>query len=212
MRPSGLDIAIIVVIGVFIFQGWKKGLVKMGFRLLSHLASLVLAWVFHPYLSAFLQKTSLYEGLFSSVAERTDIGAQATGAPGFFQQMLEKSTQAVGTAVAEYFAKLLLNGISFLMILVLARVALFLAGKILHFVASLPVVGFFNRLSGMVFGLLEGLLIVCILLAVFYVVPPLRENKPLGHAIEQSVVARSLYQSNPILNILMPEEESSSGK
>ncbi|MBO5364399.1 MAG: CvpA family protein [Clostridia bacterium] len=212
MLRSEMDLAVLTIVGIFAFLGWKNGLVKMGFRLVSHLAALVLAWVFHPYLAAFLQKTPFYESLFSSVAEKAPVGAQSATEAGFLQQMLEEGTAAAGAAAAEYFARLLLNGVSFLLILVLARILLFFAGKILHFVASLPVLGLVNRLAGMAIGLLEGLLIVCVLLAVCYVAPPLRDNKPLGYAIEQSMVTRSLYRSNPILKILTPKEESSFGK
>ncbi len=209
MLRSGMDIAVLVMVGIFVFLGWKKGLVKMGFRLISHLAALLLAWMLHPYLAEFLQKTPLYESFFSSAAEKANLGSQGAESTRLFQQMLEEGTRAAGTALAEYCAKLLLNGLSFLLILVLARVLLAFAGKVLHFVASLPLIGFVNRLAGMSLGLLEGLLIVCMLLAVCYVVPPLRENKPLGYAIEQSTVTRGLYQNNPILKILTPEEESS---
>ncbi len=210
MRPSGFDIAILFLIGVFGFLGWRKGLVKTGFRLLSHLASLALAWMLHPYLAAWLKETPFYESLFTSAAEQASLGTKTTEGAGLFQQMLEKGTAAAGTAVAEYFAGLLVNGISFFLILFLARVALLFLGKVLHLVASLPILGFVNRLAGLAVGILEGLLIVCVLLAVLYIVPSLRENKPMSYAIEQSVLTRNLYQSNPILQILMPEEDDSS--
>lgn len=205
MIPNWTDIAVLAIVGVFVFAGWKNGLVKMGFRLLSFAVSIGLAWLLHPYLAEFLQTTPLYESLFSAAADQA---GQGTAMPETFLGL----GTLVGNAVTEYFAKLLLNGISFLLILVLARVLLFFARKILNFVASLPVIGFFNRGLGMAMGLLEGLLVVYILLAVLAVVPHLRENKPLGYAIEQSAVTRGLYQSNPVLNLLMPEAEPSHGK
>ncbi len=201
MLFSWLDVAVLVMVGAFVFAGWKNGLVKTGFRVLSFGASLILAWILHPYLSGILQNTPLYENLFSSAAESA--GVQTGVTPAGLQSILSQGS----LAVAEYFAKFMLNVISFFVILLLAKIALFFAGKILHFVASLPVIGFFNRLGGMAVGFLEGFLVVCIVLAVMYVTPPLRNHKPLGYAIEQSVVTRTLYIHNPILNILTPKME-----
>ena len=80
-------------------------------------------------------------------------------------------------------------------------------GRILDLFASLPVIGFFNRLAGMALGLLEGLLIACILLAVVYAVVPLRNNTYLSYAIEQSAATRILYLNNPLVRLVLPEPE-----
>lgn len=200
MLPNGMDIAVLVIIGIFAVIGWKKGVVKMGFRLVSLGLSLGCAWAFHPYLSELLKKTPLYESLFSSAVKQTEPAADLPG-------MLLGVSNAIGNAVAGYLTELLLNGISFLLIFLLARVVVFFLSKVLNFVASLPVLGFFNRLAGIIIGFVEGLLIVWILLAVLVTVPTLRENKAIGYSVEQSVVARSLYQNNPILNAFMPEED-----
>lgn len=201
MLPNGMDIAIVIIIGIFAFLGWKKGMMKMGFRLLSHLASLILAWIFHPFLAEILRTTSLYESLFASALKQTET---STELPEIFSGV----TSAIGNAVAGYLADLLLNGIAFLLVFLLAKVAVFLLSKVLNFVASLPILGFFNRLGGITIGLVEGLLVVWILLAILVAVPTFRENKALGYEVEQSVVARSLYLNNPILNAIMPKEEA----
>ncbi len=195
-----MDIAVLVIIGIFAVLGWKKGMVRMGFRLISLGLSLGCAWALHPFLAELLKKTPLYESLFSSAAKQMEPAADLPG-------MLLGVGSAIGNTVAEYLTDLLLNGISFLLIFLLARVVVFLLGKIMNFVASLPVLGFFNRLAGTSIGFVEGLLIVWILLAVLVTVPALRENKSIGYSVEQSIVARSLYQNNPILNAFMPEED-----
>ncbi len=212
MLPNGIDIAVLVVIGVFVFLGWKNGLVKMGFRMLSHLAALLLAWIFHSPLAAFLAKTPLYEKMVSIVIKQNESVTEVQVTAGFLRQLLAEGKGAIENSAVEYFASLLLNGISFFAILILARVLLILAGRILNFMVSLPVIGFLNRGLGMVIGALEGLLVVCILFTVFYVVPPLRENMPLGYAIEQSVVARELCLHNPVLQSMIPKEKTETVK
>lgn len=205
MLPNGMDIAVLVIIGVFAVLGWRKGLLRMGFRLVSLGLSLGCAWAFHPYLAELLKKTPLYERLFSSAAEQTEPAAELPG-------LLLGVGNAIGNAVAEYLTDLLLNGIAFLVIFLLARVAVFLLSKVLNFVASLPVLGFFNRLAGIAIGFAEGLLIVWILFAMLVTVPAFRESKPIGCSVEQSMIARDLYQNNPVLKLFMPKEDKEQGK
>ncbi len=203
MLPNGLDIAVFVIIGVFVFLGWKSGIVKMGIRLASFGLALICAWMFHPFLADFLRTTSLYNTIFSSLGGQGTAGAEA----GSLQEM----ATTAGNTAAEYGTNLLLNGISFLVILIAAKILIYFLGKLLHFVASLPVLGFINRLGGMLVGLLEGLLIVWIVMAIMVVIPSLREDKKMGYAVEQSIVARSLYHNNLVLKAFMPEEKISDG-
>ncbi len=205
MLPNGMDIAVLVIVGIFVFLGWKKGLLKMGIQLLSSVLALVLAIVLHPFLSSALQETPLYERLIVSVSARAE---HSMAIP----EILQDTGILTSDGVAEYLVRLLMNGLSFFLILILARVGLFFLGKLIKFVTSLPILGFVNRLTGMAIGVLEGMLVVWVLLAMLVVVPSLRENKPLSYAVEQSVVARSLYYQNPVLNFLMPEALSSDGK
>lgn len=202
MLFSWLDVVVVIGILVFTFVGWKNGLIKVGFRLLSFILSIGLAWALHPLLSGALQKTPIYESIFSSASKQ--VGAGNSGATAFgLQTIMEQGS----LAIAEYFAQMILNIISFLIILVVARILLGILKRVLHFVASLPVLGFFNRLGGMAVGFLEGLLVVFVLLSVLSVTPALQEKKPLGYAIEQSVVTRSLYIHNPILKMVTPKTE-----
>ncbi len=200
MLPNGIDIAVLVIIGIFVYLGWKKGFVNMGIQLFSTALALGCAWLFHPLLANSLRETALYESLLSSAVNPAEPTAKMPGT-------LQELGALTGNAVAEYVAQLLLNGISFLLILIFVKLLLFFLRKFLKFVTSLPVLGIFNRLSGMAVGLIEGLLVVWILLAVLVVVPTLRENKRLGYSIEQSVIARSLYHHNFLLNAVMPAPE-----
>lgn len=199
MLPNGMDIAVLVIIGVFVLMGWKSGLVKMAVRLASFGLAFVSAWMFHPFLSDYLRTTSLYETIFNSVERGITPGGESVG-------NLQEMTSSVGSTVADYGTTLILNGISFLVILIVAKILIFLLGKMLNFVASLPVLGFINRLGGMLVGVVEGLLVVWIVLAVVAIIPSLRDNKKMGYAVEQSILARSMYHNNFVLNSLMPKE------
>ena len=205
---SWTDVVLVVLVGIFAFAGWKSGFVKMSFRLLSFLAAIVLAWLFYPTVTAFLRTTPLYDTLFSALGGSAADPAAAPNAaltPDFLLDAMNQGIQTFENGAAEYLALLLLNILSFLLVLIAAKLILILAGRILHLFASLPVIGFFNRLAGLVLGLLEGFLVACILLALIWGIAPLRENTYLNYAIEQSSAAKVLYLNNPLLRLVLPQ-------
>lgn len=62
------------------------------------------------------------------------------------------------------------NIIAFILIFILAKILLGILAKILDLVTKFPVIKQFNRLGGMIIGLVYGIIIVCILCAVINIV------------------------------------------
>jgi len=58
----------------------------------------------------------------------------------------------------------------------------------------------------MVFGFLQGGLVVLLLFALIYGIIPLQENKSLNNAMEQSMFAGEIYKENPIIKIFVSEK------
>ncbi len=202
------DFVLLAWMGVFAFWGWRSGLMKMGFRLLSFAAALVLAWMLYPIVAEILRNTPLYQSLFTAVSgSMPETVQQSAAMPQVLQQVIEQGSTAATNVVAAYFARLLLNLIAFVLVLLVSRLLLWGLKKILNLVVSLPVIGFFNRLAGLALGALEGFLVACILLAAVSVIPPLRENEAVTHAVENSIAVKILYQHNPVLERLLPKSE-----
>ncbi len=194
------DVIFLVLLVVFALLGWKSGFLKMGFGLVSYGISLILAgWLF-PYVSDFLSKTALYDGIFSHAKEN--------GTEAFFKsEGLFGMLSSTQDAVAGFLTTIVLNVISFLVVVILVKVLLFLVSKLLKVFNSLPVLGLVNRLIGLVLGILEGLLVAVLALSLIRIVAPLRENPILEREIDKSVMVYQMYYENPLLSALQPREE-----
>ncbi len=208
---SWTDVILLALVCAFAFAGWKSGVVKMGFRLFSFFAALILAWLLYPVLAEYLRTTPLYSALFELIGGKDAVsGAAPALVPPFLQDAMARNNGILLNSLdgaADYLTQLVLNLAAFILVLIASKLLLMVLGRILDLFASLPVIGFFNRLAGMALGLLEGLLIACILLAVVYAVVPLRNNTYLSYAIEQSAATRILYLNNPLVRLVLPEPE-----
>ncbi len=199
------DIILFVLIGIFAYQGWRGGLIKMGFRLLSFIASIILAWLFYPIFADFLKGTAVYGSILNNVSLTNAAGETQTAAPNALKDILDKSTTEVSQLISQYLADLVLNIIAFILLLIIIKLLILILSKVLNLFASLPVIGFFNHTAGLFLGFLEGALIAFVILAAIYVFIPTGKNPTVNQYIENSVVTKTLYYNNPIIQIVLPD-------
>ena len=133
----------------------------------------------------------LPEDLLENIKEQTD---EITG------ELIENYGLYDKTAVA--LADLLLQGVSTLAAMIAGAIVSALISVVLGFIAKLPLIGFANKVLGLVAGAANGLLIVWI---AFYLVAVLCATQ-LGGTIITHIYASEfltfLYENNLVLSIL----------
>ena len=203
---NAADLLIVALIVLFGAWGWHSGLIRTGFRFVSFVISIILAYLLYPVLSDFLKTTVAYDRLFS-VAEKQLETAPAPGetTPSFLRDIIEQGRTAMIGSAADYLASLALNLLAFILVLVVVKLLLHMVKRLLHLFASLPVVSFFNHLAGMGIGIAEGILAALLILAAVTALPQLRENVVLQEAVSQSVLCRTVAEYNPALRLLLPD-------
>lgn len=210
MMFSFTDITLLVILLVFAASGYRRGLVRAVTGLLSLVASFVLAWMlFRPvveFLNTTLVRTWIQQAVRSHYVEPgiQQAGGSFGSLPAALQSMVDNGTTAFSEAMSTYVTDLIMQVIAFLAVLILVKVLIFVAMRILGILAALPVLSFFNKILGFFAGLLSGLAVVYILLAVCFAAPPVRESPSVRYALERSVVAKSMYQNNPIVDWIFP--------
>ncbi len=121
----------------------------------------------------------------------------------FSNTLLEGTNGLFGLAekVGVYFA----SGLSWLLIFFAVKLMIRIVKKfITAIVEKIPVVGSLNHLLGLAVGLLEGLLIVWIVLAVlgFVATYSAEATKIITEGIEKSFLAKIFYENNPVIGWL----------
>lgn len=206
------DIAVIVVILIFIGIGYKNGLLRMVYTLVSFAAAILIAWLLYPVMVDLLKGFGL-EGTLGDLVRTNYIAPQAadssltiTSLPAYLQSMVQTGRIALEDAMTSYVVNIILNIAAFLIVLILARLIIMIVGGVIKVVQHLPVIGCLNHIGGLLFGAFEGVVIVYLVLAVVAAVTPLRENPQVNQYIEDSVLTKQMYQNNLFVNILKPTE------
>lgn len=198
------DMILLLTLILCAFWGFKSGFLKMGFGVVSFVVAILLGRVLYTPIAEFLKNTPIYTGILSAVQRQTVTPQEGSGS--LLTDLFQKSGEAVSEFLANSLAELVLHVVAFLLVVVAVKLLMFLIAKLLRLFASLPGIGLINRIAGLVFGVIEGMIIVTILLAGVSVISPLRENPVIHQEIEKSIVVREWYLSNPLVTWLTPQE------
>ena len=164
----------LIIAGLFIFgffMGLKRGFILQTFHLLGFIASFVVAAMYYDKLAPYLD-------LWIPYPEVSDTSSLAT-----FLQTLPLETGFY-------------NAISFALIFFITKIVLQIIASMLDFVASIPIISWFNSIFGAVLGFVEVYLILFIVLFIIILVPfPTTQDW-----INDSSVALFIIENTPYLS------------
>jgi len=214
-------------------RGYRRGLLRTIYSLVSWVIVLVIVTLATPHIDAYLiEHTTLYDKIEAycenSVRENAQnkIEQQAVDGSkedpiaelgiklpeGVWNDVLEKTgnaadefleTSGVYNEVAKGVAGFIVEGISFFIALVIARIIVHLISRFLGVVSRIPVIRGINKTLGIFAGAIYGLILVWI---AFYLVA-LGSTSELGGMIisyiYQNPLLTFLYENNFVITIIM---------
>lgn len=210
-----VDIIIIVVILLCIFDGYRKGLVGMLFSIVSFIISVILAFaLFNPVASLIKNNTELDENIqtaiitnFTSEDSSEDNGSE--NLPDVITNYIEKTANDIKNSsiesVAVNISDTCVNGLSFFGIFLVARIVLFIISKVANLIAELPLLKQVNKAGGFLIGIIKGLLIVYIVFAIISFLAPVFEGSQLYSVINESFIGNFMYDNNLLFKLVFKQ-------
>lgn len=222
----------IVTVAILVFScliGYRRGFVKEVVSTCFFLLAIVIVWVINPYVDSFLEeRTPVYEkiqescresvekqlaGLEENSREAQERFIEDLPLPGFLKTQIESNNKqevytylAVETFtdyVAESLAKMLLNGIGFVISYLLAVVMIYAVAYILNIIAKLPILRGVNKMAGFLMGGIRGLLWIWIALLILTIFCNTSWGETCMVMIEQDRFLSFLYNNNIFVKIFM---------
>jgi len=188
---NALDIIILGVIVLFGFIGYRKGLVRTVYRVVSLFVALFVARMLYPHVARMLNQTTIFPRIQESIANTLNLegvvnehtaqrGEEIISAlplPYMFQSLLHYNNRPdvfailqVGTIedyITGFFANMIVNGIAMFIVFVLVLIVLSFIGNLLDIVSMLPVISTMNRAGGLAIGLAMGVAVAWIGIVAF---------------------------------------------
>lgn len=206
-----LDAILLIIFCMFVYMGYKKGLVKVIFSLVAIILSLVLTLILYkPITNSIIKNTQIDENIASAIENKflqnSDENNPDENVNKFLGEYLTESKQDIEKGIVKSSSEIIatnLIGVIVLLILFIAiRIIITILGMLTNTFAELPIVKQFNKIGGTLYGAIEGLLIIYISLAVVFFAVTANSDLKIIEIINSSYITKILYGNNIILKIL----------
>ncbi|MGN1327141.1 MAG: CvpA family protein [Clostridia bacterium] len=212
-----VDIIIVAILLLFIIVGYRKGLTGSLIKLASFAIALVLAFILYkPLANMAIENTQIDEKIETAII--TTFGAEKTEETENTESQMpktmlesissdiENATQEAKNEIIQNTAKEVTLTIMYvgsgLVVFIVARFVLFIISLFAKGITSLPLIKQIDRLGGIVYGAIEGLVIIFAVLGIISFMAIVWVDNPVIPAITKSTIGSILYNNNILLNII----------
>ena len=198
-----VDLIIIAVVLLFIFLGYKKGLVELGAKLIAGLVAIILTLIiFKPIGNVIIKNTSIDEKIENVILENTknfiDENSQVSD-----NKYIQSASDNAVTEVKENILPEQARNIAVNVVYVASAIIIFIVSKIVlsiiitlaNAVASLPILKQFNEIGGLLYGIIRGAVISFIIILIIGTVAKMNPNGTVSKDVESTILVKEVYNN-----------------
>jgi len=196
-----LDLIVLAIIALSAFIGYKKGLIKVAFGLVSFILAIVLTVVLYKPVSNFIiEYTPLDDYIEQTVSERlnspetTDEETQNI-VSNYYNNIKNASTNVI----ADGISKTIINISCMIIVFIISKLALLLFKFVGNLIGKLPLIKQVNNAGRFLYGLLRGFIIIYGLLALIAILSPIININDIVNMINNTIITNIMYNNNIIL-------------
>ena len=201
-----VDLAILAILIICIFLGYKKGLIGVIFKIFSFILSLVFSFILiTPITNLVIENTSIDEKIESSVINiinNNDSSQKSSTVTNYIDKYVSQykyaAKETIAKSISTELTRTIISICTFIILFIILRIIFFFLSYISNTIAELPIIKQFNVSGGILYGTIEGLFIIYFAFAIisFINVPSLQS------LINNSIIGSFLYNKNLILMFL----------
>lgn len=209
-----VDIIIIAIIALFTFWGYHRGLIGVAFKILTFFVAILVAlFLYQPVSNLIIKNTDVDENIENSVIEKfsskeneqikeEDLENMSQVVVNYIKNYTSEAQDATVSMVAKQVSIVSINVVVAIGLFILTKLILIIFRAISKILAELPIIKQFDKTGGIIYGLLEGILVILVVLAIISLCASMIENFGIISSINNSYIGKFLYNNNIILKIL----------
>ncbi|MCL2215968.1 MAG: CvpA family protein [Defluviitaleaceae bacterium] len=209
-----LDLAVLALVALCAFAGYRRGLIRTVYGLVSFFIAFFLASRLYSPVARILRGTGLFSMLQNNISSTLNLErvvGEHTAArqaeiidtlplPAALRELLHSyntpnmyellQVDTIDAYISGFFANMVINAIAIIGVFMLVLVLLSIAGVALDIVGRLPVIYTFNRAGGLIFGLGMGAVLVWLCVVVMTLLSTATPELGLYYLMRESFVVR----------------------
>lgn len=202
-----IDIIIVLIILLSAFLAYRKGLIVLAIQLVAVIIAIVLTVILYkPISNIIINVTNIDETIQNAILEKAnDI---MTNNEENKNKVVETIQNNMMPETAKIISINIIKGGVILILYIAIRIILKFVTALANLVSKLPIINQFNKLGGLIYGILRGLIIIYALLLVVNLIGTIEPKNEVYVGVEESYIGKTMKDYN-VLNILFENSEQS---
>ena len=194
-----IDLIVLAVIALFTFIGYKKGIIKVAFGLVSFILAIILSLILYkPISSLIIEHTSISSSLEHTIETRL-ASADKEETDNIVSNYYKTVKTASIPIISNNVAKTIIQIACIIAVFLITNIVLFFFKFSGDLIAKLPLIKQANQLIGFIYGLLKGTLLVYGIFAIITLLAPVVDVNNILNIINSSIISNIMYNNNIIL-------------
>lgn len=188
-----IDIIIILFILASTYLGYKKGLIALGIQLLAFILSIVITLIlYRPIGGIIINTTQLDEKLHETIQANAESIISEESDNKITNELIESAKKDMLPEVTRTLAVNIIYGITMIVLFIISRICLILIKSLADAVSKLPIINQFNKLGGILYGLLRGLVVTYIILMIINLIITFNPKCSLNKIVDETYLAKMI--------------------
>ena len=190
-----IDIIVFAFILISVLLGYKKGLISLGIHLVAVIVALVIAFIlYRPIGNLVINTTSIDESLEQTIQGQIESAAES--GLGEDNALVKNVGEGLTQETSRSLAINIIYGVTMLILFIILRICLVFINSLANAIAKLPILKQFNKLGGVLYGLLRGIIIVYAILLIIGLIITLNPEGALNQTISQTYLTKMMIEHN----------------
>lgn len=190
-----IDIVIILFVLASIYLGYKKGLISLGIQLFAFILSLIITLILYkPIGSMIINTTQLDEKLQEIIQVNAESLISEDSDDKITNELIESAKNGMLPEASRSLAINIIYGITMLVLFIISRICFIFIKSLSDIIAKLPIINQFNRLGGILYGLLRGLLITYVIVMIMNLMITFNPKGSLNEIMNETYLAKTISQ------------------
>lgn len=189
-----IDIIIVLLILISTYLGYRKGLVSLAVSFIAFIAAIIITVILYkPIGNLIIKNTTFDENLQATIQEKVgDIVTKDEEENEIKNELVESEGQGIFTSATKTIAINVIYGITLAVLFIVARIVLLLINLLADVIAKLPIINQFDKAGGILYGLLRGLIITCLILIIINLIMVFNPNGAISYAVQQTFLTKTI--------------------
>lgn len=195
-----IDLIVISFVLSSMFYGYKKGLAKVGLRMLGFLIGILITFVLYKPISMMIIENTTIDEMIQNKIINNMVEQQEEQVNYIEKSIIDSTQNNILSGLVQPLSYNLIYILVMFLLFIISKIILLFIASLTNVVTSIPIINQFNKIGGILYGIIISFFVIYLVLLIISFAARYNFNNQIYNIINSTYITKVLYKYN-ILDI-----------